>query len=116
MNGSQRIWKSLLLIHIICYEAFFIYALDSFKFSHWWSTQNYFIILMFWTLILLLHVGATYYQIGRGDIGKLERDAYRDGFADAVKQLGSPADRIERLALDEEGELVEVPKRKREGI
>ncbi len=62
---------------------------------------------------MLLHVGATYYQIGRGDISQLEREAYRDGFADAMNQLGSPAERIERLALDDEGELVELPKRKR---
>lgn len=114
-GDTRSVWKILLLIHVILYEAFFIYALDSFKFGSWWSTQNNFIVLMFWSLILLLHVGATYFQIGRGDISRIERDAYRDGFADAVRQLGSRADMVERLTLDDEGELVELPKRKRGG-
>lgn len=113
---TRNIWKILLLIHTIVYEAFFIYAIDSFKFSSWYTTQQYFIILMIWSLILLLHVGATYHHVGRGDISKLERDAYREGFADAVRQFGSPAEMVERLplnqrqmALDDEGELVEMP-------
>ena len=112
MNGSQRLLKIVLLVHLICYGIFFIAAIDGFKFDLLTAQPRVF-ILLFWTPILLLHVGATYYQIGRGDISKLEREAYRDGFADAMKQLGSPSERIERLALDDEGELVELPKRKR---
>lgn len=113
MNGSQRISKLLLWLHSIAYVILFVYAIDAFKFGSYY-VHDYFIVLLFWTPILLLHVGATYYQIGRGDISKLERDAYRDGFADAMRQLGAPPERIERLALDDEGELVELPKRKRE--
>ncbi len=113
MSGSQRVLKLLLLLHMIAYEVFFIYAIDGFKFGGSY-VHDYFIGLLIWTPIMLLHVGATYYQIGRGDISKLERDAYRDGFADAMRQLGAPQERIERLALDDEGELVELPKRKRE--
>lgn len=106
--GEQRVWKILLLIHIICYEIFFIYSIDGFKFGASF-VHDYFIILLFWTPILLLHVGATYYYGGRADLSRLEREAYRDGFADAVRQLGSHPDAIERLALDDEGELVEMP-------
>ncbi len=117
-RGGQRVWKILLVIHIIVYAAFFVYALDSFKFGIWYSTQQYLIALLFWTPILLLQVAATYFQIGRGDVTRVEREAYRDGFADAVRQLGSRPDAVERLALDDEGELVELPcnldKRKRE--
>jgi hypothetical protein len=113
-GGEPRAWKILLLIHMICFEAFFIYALDSFKFGYWYATQNHFIILLFWSLILLLHVGVTYYHAGRGDISRLEREAYRDGFADAVRQLNQRSDSVERLMLNDEGELVELPKRKRE--
>lgn len=114
-GDTRRVWKILLLIHAIVYEAFFIYALDSFKFGSWYSTQQYFIILMFWSLILLLHTSATYFQIGRGDISRIERDAYRDGFADAVRQLGSRADRVERLMLDDEGEMVEMGEKRKRG-
>ncbi len=115
-GGEQRVWKTLLLIHVLCYEAFFIYALDSFKFGYWYTTQQDFIILMIWSLILMLHLAVTYYHSGRGDISRLEREAYRDGFADAMRQLGNRPDAVERLALDDEGELVELPvaKRKRE--
>jgi hypothetical protein len=117
MPGVQRGWKILLLIHVICYEAFFIYAIDSFKFGAYYP-QQYLVILMVWSLILMLHVGVTYYQNGRGDISRLEREAYRDGFADAVRQLGHRNDTAERLMLDDEGdgELVEFhEKRKRSG-
>ncbi len=110
--SEQRWWKIFLLIHLICYEIFFLYAL--FDFTMWYSPQREFAILLLWTPALLIHVAATYYQIGRGEISKVERDAYREGIADAMKQLGAPAERIERLALDDEGELVELPKRKRD--
>ena len=111
--SEQRWWKLLLLMHLICYEIFFFWAL--FNFTMWYSPQREFIILLVWTPALLIHVAATYYYAGRGDISKLERDAYLDGFADAVHQLSNHPDTIERLALDDEGELVEVPqKRKRE--
>ena len=105
---EQRAWQLLLLIHVICYEAFFIFALSNFNFV-WYTSQNNFIILLFWTPLLLLHVGATYYQRGRGDISQVERDAYRDGYADAMRQLSGRGEPNERLTLDDEGELVDVP-------
>jgi hypothetical protein len=116
MNGAQRAWKVLLIVHLICYEIFFIFSIDGFKFGGDYVYQ-YFIALLFWTPILLLHVGVTYYQTGRGDITALERKAYRDGFADAVRQLEDRSYNAQRLALDDEGELVELPeKRKRSEV
>lgn len=108
MSKQQRRWSAwelLLLIHLICYEAFFIIALRNFNFT-WYVSQNNFILLLFWTPLLLVHVGATYYHRGRGDISQLEREAYRDGYADAMRQLNEP---VERLVLDDEGELAEMP-------
>jgi hypothetical protein len=114
LSRERQIWKLLLLIHLICYEIFFIYTVDGFKFGSSSYVHQYVIALLFWTPILLLHVGATYYQIGRGDISALEREAYRDGFADAVRQLGNRPDALERLTLADEDELLELPeKRKR---
>jgi hypothetical protein len=111
---EQRLWKLLLLIHLICYEAFFIIALSNFN-TVWYTSQNNFIILMFWTPLLLLHVGATYYYSGRGNISRVERDAYREGYADAMRQFSDRSYDASRLTLDDEGELVEV-KRKRDQV
>ncbi len=114
-SPEWRLWKSLLLIHIAGYEAFFIASLANFN-SVWYAAQNNFIILLFWTAILLLHVGMHYYHLGRSGLGTLERQAYRDGFADAVRQLANRQDGIDRRALNDESELLEIvekPKRDR---
>jgi hypothetical protein len=123
LSREQRTRKLLLLANLICYEAFFVFSIINLHYPGfnypWYLNQRNFIVLLFWTGLLLLHVGATYYQRGRGSISQIERDAYRDGFADAMRQLGSQADAVERLSLDDEGELVELPmqppaKRKRQ--
>lgn len=46
--GEQRVWKILLLIHLICYEAFFLFTIDGFKFGGSYVHQ-YVIALLFWT-------------------------------------------------------------------
>jgi hypothetical protein len=105
-DNERRWWQLLLIIHLICYEVFFIIALSNFNYV-WYTSQNNFIILLLWTPLLMLHVGATYYQRGRGDISRLEREAYREGYADAMHQLEARGEPIKRLGLDDEGELVE---------
>ena len=114
MRGTQRTLKLLLLLHLIGYTAYFMYAIDGFKFDAVGYVHDYFIILLFWLPILLLHVGVTYHQLGHGDISRLERDAYREGFADAARQFADRSYDAPQLALDDEGEFVELPeKRKR---
>jgi len=111
MTDQRRRWnvlELLLLTHLVLYGAFFVIALTNFNYV-WYSSQNNFIILLFWTPLLLIHTAVTYYQRGRGDISRLEREAYRDGYADAMRQLGGRNEPAERLALDDEGELVEMP-------
>lgn len=112
-NAARRWWQLLLLIHLIAYSGFFIIALSNFNYV-WYISQNNFIILLFWLPLLLIHVGVHSYHTGRGDISKLERQAYREGLADAMQQTGQRDKRTERLMVDDEGELVElVEKRKR---
>jgi succinate dehydrogenase hydrophobic anchor subunit len=112
-NGARRWWQLLLAVHIILYASFFIIALTNFNFV-WYMSQNNFIFLMFWTPLLLIHVGLHFYHAGRGIISHLERQAYRDGVADALRQLGERSEFTERLALDDEGEFVQIEgKRKR---
>lgn len=111
-KNERRGWLLLLLIHLICYASFFIIALANFNYV-WYSSQNNFIALLLWTPLLLLHVGAHYYHAGRGDISRIERDAYRDGYADAMRQLGDKSASFERLALDDEGELVDLMEKRK---
>lgn len=103
-----NIWELLLLTHLVLYGAFFVITLSRFNY-YLYVTQNNFTILLFWTPLLLIHTAITYYQRGRGDISRLEREAYRDGYADAARQLGRRNEPIERLGLDDEGELVDMP-------
>lgn len=111
-NREWRWWEILLLIHLICYEAFFIGSLANFN-HIWYASQNNFIILLFWTAILLLHVGTHYYHAGRANLSDLERQAYRDGFADAARQLSIRSEAIERLTLEDEDELFELPEKQK---
>lgn len=115
ITPEWRWWRILLLIHLIVYEVFFISALANLN-RIWYDSQNNFIILLGWTILLLIHVGTHYYYAGRANLSALERQAYREGFADAARQFSNQPDVIERLALDNDGELVEFlekPKRDR---
>ena len=113
-GGLFGLWRILLIIHSISYIGFFIYSIEGFRFDSVGYVHDYFIALLFWLPILLVHVAATYRHIGRGDVSAIERQAYREGLADAMQQLNRPPDTLERLALNDESELVEMrPKRKR---
>jgi hypothetical protein len=105
------VWKLLLLIHLIPYEAYFITPLRNIQ-SAPYNMQSNFTILLVWTVLLFAHVGVTFYYSGRGDITRLERDAYREGYTDAVRQFSDRPYEARRLALDDEGELIEVPEEK----
>lgn len=106
-------WKILLCIHLVAYLGFFIAALSTFN-QIWYASQNNFIILLGWTVLLLAHVGTHFYYAGRAQVGALERQAYRDGFADAVRQLSRTSQGIERLTLEDDEDYFELPeKRKR---
>lgn len=107
-------WRSiLLLIHLIAYALFFIYALDNFSLI-WHAVQGRFMILFLWTPLFLLHVATHFHHAGGANAVMRERQAYRDGFADAMNQRSSPPDVIDLLSLHDEDELLEVPeKRKR---
>jgi len=103
-----------LIIHLFAYGVTFLGV--AFANTYVWSQiQPAVLFLMLWTPVLLLHVAFTFRRIGHREIRDLERDAYRDGYGDAMRHL---ADRAydERLALkrDDEDELVDLPeKRKR---
>jgi hypothetical protein len=105
-------WGILLVIHLVCYGTFFIWAIDRIK--HGNEPQASFIILLFWMVALLIHVSTHFHFRAQGGLKSLERTAYREGFADAVRQLADRPDAVQRLALNDNGELLEIvekPKR-----
>ncbi len=81
------------------------------------GSSMYQLIIMVWSLLLIVHVGVHFYFNGQNaqvETTEIERQAYRDGFADAMRQLQQEQGSSSRLALDEDGELVEFhSKRKR---
>lgn len=105
---SANVQAVLLLIHLILYMGFFVLSLSNLRFISGETLSNLG-VLLFWSPAILLHTAYTCYQRGRGDTGKQDREAYRDGYADAMRQLGGQGMPLERLALDDEGEQVEMP-------
>lgn len=102
----RRAGRLFLLVHIICYELFFLYTFIG---TATLELRGNIFILLLWTPLLLVHTAVTYYLRGRSGISRLEREAYRDGYADAMRQTGERPEPIGRLALDEDGELVDIP-------
>ncbi len=112
MKWLRRI---LFAIHLLAYAIAFMAVAFSNSYI-WQQMQAAVFILMLWTPLMLVHVALFYRGSGHGDARQLERQAYRDGYQDAMRQLADHSyERRQRIALDDEGELVEVPvKRKRD--
>lgn len=107
---EARWLRVLLWLHGILYGLFFVFSIANLDYPM--RHQTNFIILLVWTAVLLVHTGLHYTRI---EASAQRRQAYRQGFADAV---GRFADRTydERLfALDDEGELVEVEAKRKRG-
>lgn len=115
---TRRGWNLALASHVFVYLIMWLLALYAlsvlpavnFSYDH----THFIAAVMLWLPILALHVIA-HVSSGR-QISSLEneREAYREGFADAVRQFANRQDMVERLALDEDDELLELlekPKR-----
>ncbi len=64
-------------------------------------------IFAFWTIFFFLHMRSYYLHLGRGGGIRDERQAYRDGFNDAIHMIRSGNDVPNRLMIDDDGELIE---------
>lgn len=123
-NEESRLWNALLLIHLVLYACCWILAL------HYLSTLNLsnfafhtytmgILGALAWTPLLFLHIGIHYYLAGRRSTD--ERELYREGFTDAMKQFADRSynardDRdASRLVLDDETEWVEVSEKRKRG-
>ena len=118
---SQRTgWNLLLGIHLGAYLIIWFLALNGlahFDIDEFNTTYSHVITAaLVWLPILAAHLLAYLYTGRRRQLAPgmaVERQAYRDGFADALRQLPDPTAAVERLGLYDEDELVELPKRKR---
>lgn len=117
-RNERRGWNLALASHIFVYLIMWLlafYALSMLPTVNFSTDYTHFIaVVMLWLPMLGLHVIA-HVSSGR-QIGSLEneREAYREGFADAMRQLADSQDPIARLALNDEDELIELrekPKR-----
>jgi hypothetical protein len=108
-------WKILLCIHLVAYLGFFMTRFIDFN-GNWYASQYNYILLLGWTILLLAHVGIHFYYTGRANQSQSERQAYRDGFADAARQFSQRPTAVDRLMLDDdESERLDIPeKRKRQ--
>jgi hypothetical protein len=80
------------------------------------------LVLLLWTLLFMIHLSLHYYAKGRSDGAEGERQAYRDGYNDAVRAIMNPDRSYEARRLmvetsEDDGELIDWQpqgKRKRE--
>ena len=113
-RGLNFLLQAHLLLYLIawCLALYYLSMLPMFSFT---ADYTHFIaIVMLWLPFLALHVIVHITSMRQGVNVADERQAYRDGFADAVQQLAHRPDLIERLALDDDSEWVEIeekPKR-----
>ena len=118
INKSQRTgWNLLLGVHFGAYLIIWFLALNGlahFDLDEFNTTYSHVITAaLVWLPILAAHLVAYLYTGRQRQIPDAHRDAYCDGFADALRQLPDPTAAVERLGLYDEDELVELPKRKR---
>lgn len=100
----DRRWLRVLLgLHTLTYATFFVFAIASLDYPS--RHQTNFIILLVWTAALLAHVVMHYTRIEQET---LQRDAYRSGYANAVRDIADRSYDAERLVLDEDGEFAET--------
>lgn len=115
---KRRTLARLLILHLLLYVASWVvavYALANLNSSSegFVNYTRFLMAVLLWLPVLGAHVGLHLYTI-RWNTPNDERTAYREGYADALKQF---ADKTynERPIVSEE-ELVEMPvKRKRSG-
>jgi hypothetical protein len=115
---ESRLWTILLLLHVLLYGCCWILALQylsslNLSDSAFHTYTMGILAALVWTPFLLLHVAIHTYLSGRRNVD--ERAIYREGFTDAMSQLADRSYDAGRLTLDDEGELVEV-KRKRDRV
>jgi hypothetical protein len=120
-RNKRGSWNILLGVHLGAYLIVWFFALHgiaNFDLAEYTATYSHVITAaLVWLPVLAVHLAVYLYMGKQEHIPDGERQAYRDGFADAMRQFRDHGDTVERLALDDEGEAewVEVPEKRKRG-
>lgn len=116
-RGGQRVWNILLAAHALLFVLGWLAALYQLStlniaFDNFANSTHLIAAVLLWLPLLALHVGIFLYA-RRWATPNSERTAYREGFADALRQF---ADEAYSARLEDEETVVNVPKKhKRSG-
>ncbi len=106
----------LLAVHLLFYTIMWgiaIYGSVVGLSPNMYSYRNLAVVALLWLPVLALH-SVLYLRTAARTTPDAERQAYREGFTDAMGRLADQSYDAHRLRLDDEGELVEFEgKRKR---
>jgi hypothetical protein len=118
---ERRLWRWSLMLHSTFFTLWWALAFYLLAFVPPYQVDRTFpLILLMWLPFFILHLAAYFHYTARPNTVDIERQAYRDGFADGMHERANLSDgnNTGHLSVDDEGELVEeVPelrKRKRE--
>jgi hypothetical protein len=118
---ERRAGRSWLMLHSAFFVVCWALAFNTLaNFPPYQSDRTLPLILLIWTPFLIAHVAAYFRYAAHPDSVELERQAYREGFADGLRDRAKMDDPYDsrHLTIDDEGELIEdMPasnKRKRE--
>jgi hypothetical protein len=115
---ESRLRRILLLVHGLLYAGCWILALQylstlNLSDSAFHSYTMGILVALLWTPFFILHIAIHAYLSGRRSSN--ERAIYREGFIDAMSQMADRSFDASRLTLDDEGELVEVKRKRDQG-
>ncbi len=120
---EKRLWRGSVMLHGLLFTLFWAVTFYEIAFNP--SNLNDYnnslpVLVMLWIPFLIIHIIASYHYTQKPENTDLERQAYREGFADGMRERANIGDSYNsrRLSIDDEGELIEdMPesnKRKRE--
>ncbi len=104
----QRIRRDVLMaLHTIAYGLLWVSAFNlSLRQA---DVHSLIPIALAWALVYVMHVRQYQREKALRDVKVDERQAYREGFNEAVRMMQTREEIPTRLALDDDGELIEEP-------
>ena len=108
---ERRLWRGVLIAHGVIFTIFWALAFYSLvTFPAFDSDRTSVVVILLWLPFMMAHIAAYFFYAGRKDSSGLERRAYRDGFADGMRDRAGTQDDYDtrHLTTDDEGELVEI--------
>lgn len=116
-DPEQRLWRWFLMLHAIIFAGVWAGGLYELVAYPYLISKFFAPVALLWVPFFLLHMAAYSFYAGRRGSAEKERQAYREGVADALRQLrATMPERAQRLSIQEEEELfnaAEPEKRKR---